>query len=218
MNNSIGIVVCLILLLVVLWIYSTNFDIFSGGQVSSDTRQGIFSKLFNAIPYGGYLNRFNKLNTLNEKDTDTNDINGNTIDNINDKTVSEDISEFSDRYLLKWLHSKLITIYQGYQGSNKISADIDARIRQMSLFVSFDKTYTFNKTEIHIVLHNNISGRYFDKNTLLLIGIHEMTHIVNINKHHDSEFKRIEKEFIHIAEQLRYLNSTTIDPNYPCTR
>lgn len=222
MNNSLGIVICLLLLVVVLVIYSTNFDIFLSGQVSSDTTTnvytGIFSRIFNAIPYGGYINKLNK-NFFNNSPNNnhTNDNQDHTTDHAKLDTEKLDISNQNDQLLLKYLHQKLLKVFEEYSKDHVVSKDIELRIQQMVLIISFDKTFTYNKYEIHIVIHKNQS-KYFDNNTLLLIGIHEMTHVVNINKHHDSEFKRIEKEFIDIANKLGYLNSNGIDVDYPCTR
>lgn len=86
------------------------------------------------------------------------------------------------------------------------------------LVASDTLTFVENKRTIHLVItHTGDDTRFFDDNTLVAAGIHELTHILCPGDDHSPLFDKMEEHFLTVAERLSYYNpKIDIDADYPC--
>jgi ABC-type cobalt transport system substrate-binding protein len=63
-----------------------------------------------------------------------------------------------------------------------------------------NKSYTINKEVIHMCLKDE-HGNYYSQNTLLLVLLHEIAHIINRTVGHDLNFQETYKELLEYASQ-----------------
>lgn len=60
------------------------------------------------------------------------------------------------------------------------------------------------------------SGQMYDPGTLILVYLHELTHVITPGSGHNKYFDRVEDELIRCAKKLKYIdNKTTVNPSYP---
>lgn len=72
-----------------------------------------------------------------------------------------------------------------------------------------DKSYTINKQNIHLCLKDE-NGKYYDKNMLVYVTLHELAHVICDEVGHTDKFHNIFEELlIKATEQKIY------DPNIP---
>lgn len=87
-------------------------------------------------------------------------------------------------------------------------------------------TYVKDKKDIYMVFVNEQIGKIYPFTTLILVGIHELAHILNKTNHHNQIFYKIEQDLIDIAFEMELFGSLDddrnhiieIDPNYPCVQ
>ena len=121
-----------------------------------------------------------------------------------------DPKEPSDADVLSYLKSKLNTLCSNLHLQPKYR-----------LHVSHDKSYTMGKEDIYIVLRDS-NGTLFDINTLILVSIHELTHVIcpsNDNYNHSDLFKKMEDSILETAHHLKICNKNkSVSESYPCMR
>jgi len=74
------------------------------------------------------------------------------------------------------------------------------------------KNYTFTKNKYKIYLYSS----HFSFQTLFLVCLHEIAHILCPDEHHTPLFYAIEKDLIQKALQYGYIVSDQVESNYPC--
>lgn len=93
----------------------------------------------------------------------------------------------------------------------------DAYRPKYRLFISHDRTYVTNKTNIHLVIRHPDKGYFFDHKTLLRVSIHELAHVLSPEMDHSSLFFSIEDLLIARAVEKNLLpEDFTPDVDYPC--
>jgi len=86
-------------------------------------------------------------------------------------------------------------------------------LETISLFKG-DKSYTINKEKIYLCL-NDENGKYYDKNLLLYVLLHELSHVMCDEVGHTDEFYNIFDELLKEAINQKIYDSTKpVDPNY----
>lgn len=91
-----------------------------------------------------------------------------------------------------------------------MNTNIDYSIQESNYY-----SYTKNKKDISLV--TNLNNQSFTNQTLIMVAIHELAHILSKSNQHTTEFYDIEKILIDKAIKLNYiLPDEKIDPNYPC--
>ena len=85
----------------------------------------------------------------------------------------------------------------------KISPEAASKIR----VYKGDKSYTINKRNVYLCLHDE-NGEYYSMNTLLYVALHEISHVLCDSIGHTEEFDSIFKEILTKAEKMGYY-----DPN-----
>ena len=118
--------------------------------------------------------------------------------------------EPSEADVLSYLKSKLNTLCSNLHLQPKYQ-----------LHVSQDKSYTMGKEDIYIVLRDS-NGTLFDINTLILVSIHELTHVIcpsNDNYNHSDLFKKMEDSILETAHHLKICNKNkNVSESYPCMK
>jgi hypothetical protein len=77
------------------------------------------------------------------------------------------------------------------------------------------RTYTVNKQIVYVVLEKP-SGEKYNKDTLLFVILHEISHILSPDEHHTEKFYQIERRLHQSARQLGYIRRENLDKSYPC--
>lgn len=72
-------------------------------------------------------------------------------------------------------------------------------------------TFTKNKSKIYLYDQN------FSTQTLFLVCLHEIAHILCDEEHHTPKFYQLENYLIQNALQKGYIQTTVPDPGYPCS-
>jgi len=78
------------------------------------------------------------------------------------------------------------------------------------------RTYTLNKHTIYVVSEKP-SGETYNRDTLLFVILHEISHILSPDEHHTKTFYQIEKRLHQSATQLGYIRKNLLDKSYPCS-
>lgn len=87
--------------------------------------------------------------------------------------------------------------------------------KEITLYPSKNYSYTENKNTIYLVIKNK-NDQYYSEDTILLVLIHEMSHIISNTLQHTDEFYEIEDTLLKISKELDIISDYEIDNNYPC--
>lgn len=88
-------------------------------------------------------------------------------------------------------------------------------IKQLSLYVG-NKSYTINKEKVFMCLKNE-NKKYYDKNTLYYVLLHEVAHVLNDEIGHTDKFNKIFDELLDKATQLGLYNPNVPIPENYCS-
>lgn len=125
------------------------------------------------------------------------------------------------------LEEMLYNIYRQYILKSDNRGMRSLKGEKTSLFltvnISSEFTYVKNKKDIYLVFTDREGKTMYPFSTLLLVGIHELSHILNQGDHHNQLFYTIEQELIDTAFEMELFGSLNdinhtvmIDPTYPC--
>lgn len=94
-------------------------------------------------------------------------------------------------YLLFFLHVEFFSSTSDPVLNHLINqlADIHPRFRNVELYVG-DKSYTINKKKVYICLKDK-NGRYYSRNMLCYVILHEYAHMLCDELDHTDKFMRI---------------------------
>ena len=92
-------------------------------------------------------------------------------------------------------------------------AKVDPRILNIPLYIA-SKSYTINKEKTYLCLFDE-NGKYYDKNMLIYVLLHEFAHIINHEIGHPPSFVKTFDELLRKAEEVGiWSRDKTIIQNY----
>jgi beta-lactamase regulating signal transducer with metallopeptidase domain len=98
-----------------------------------------------------------------------------------------------------------------------LKQSLDQFLEELNINVRYQivssPNYTFTKNKSKIYLYN----QNFSNQTLFLVCLHEIAHILCDEEHHTPKFYQLENDLIQNALQKGYIKSRVIDPGYPCS-
>lgn len=78
------------------------------------------------------------------------------------------------------------------------------------------KSYTVNKKVVYVCLVDSTTNKYYDKNTVIYVLIHELAHVLCDEVGHTDKYREIFDDLIYEATTLGIYDPTTeFDPTYP---
>jgi hypothetical protein len=83
-------------------------------------------------------------------------------------------------------------------------ADLDPKFQNVELYEG-DKSYTVNKKKVFICLKDN-NGRYYNRNMLVYVTLHEYAHMLCKSVGHTPEFFTIFDELLDKATEMGLYN------------
>lgn len=76
------------------------------------------------------------------------------------------------------------------------------------VMVEDDESYTINKKIIHLCTKNPRNGKYYDKNTLMFVVLHELAHVLCSDVGHTEKFSQINNALLNHAIKHGFYDPT----------
>jgi hypothetical protein len=116
---------------------------------------------------------------------------------------------------LQELKKKIAPIFEGDQRFEGVLDQLNYRnILSEIEFYGSNKSYTLNKTKVHICMKDS-DGEYYPDSTLIYVILHEVAHCINPTIGHDESFQMTFNELLKIAERKGiYDPNVSIVQNY----
>lgn len=119
------------------------------------------------------------------------------------------------------LYLSIIQIKENHSQSDPVLVDLKRTLRPIleenNIRVEFftgKKSYTINKYKVFLCMKDK-DGKYYDKNMLMYVALHELAHVICDEVGHTEKFEKIFEKLLKRATDLKIFNpSLPIIDNY----
>jgi hypothetical protein len=120
---------------------------------------------------------------------------------------------FQKKSIIEEIYKDLVVLFH-YRKPGKFVGPLEPlnniNILKNLVMVEDNESYTINKKIIHLCTKEPRSGKYYDKNTLMFVVLHELAHVICDDIGHTDTFSIINKALLNHA-----INHGFYDPSKP---
>lgn len=124
----------------------------------------------------------------------------------------EEASSVSRKRVIDDLYKDLVSMLQSKKGQfiGLLRPLNNPYILNNVTIVEDNESYTINKRVIHLCTKSPRNGEYYDKNTLMFVVLHELSHVICDDIGHTDKFLQINRAILNFAIKNGYY-----DPSKP---